>query len=159
MSAEELRRRVEWSVDDPSPAVRAGWVLGGLFRLASTVATFGADAGSDARRPGWTVPADPAAYLDLGAVTLWWPTDAPSVPVQATGHGVWATPVGQPPRPLDVGRWRVLGAVPAGRTPRRHPEAEWLLTVSDGAVQGTLSGAWLALAWIGHLAGWPEPAR
>ena len=160
MSAEELRRRVEWSVDDPSPTVRAGRLLGAVFQLASTVATFGADAGNDTRRPGWTVPADPAAYLDLGPVRLWWPPDAPAVPVQATARAVWATPAGQPPRPLDVGAWRVLDAVPGSGSGRpRHPEAEWLLTVSDGATQGTLHGAWLALAWIGHLAGWPEPAR
>ena len=28
----------------------------------------------------------------------------------------------------------------------------------DGRDTLTLSGAWLALAWMGHLAGWPEPA-
>ena len=157
MSAEELRRQVGWTVEDPSPAVRAGWLLGAVFHLASTVATFGADAGGDARRPGWTLPADPSGYLDLGRVTLWLPADAPSVPVQATRTGVWATPSGRPPRPLPVQGWRVLRAVPAGSVPRRHPEAEWLLTVTDGTVEGTLSGAWLALAWIGHVAGWPEP--
>ena len=156
MSAEELRRRVAWTVEDPSPGVRAGRALGAVFHAVSAVVTLGADAAGGARRPSWSVPADPAAYLDLGAVRLRWPEAAAAEEVRASQEGVWATPAGRPPRRLPVESWQVVGAVPGSGHPR-HPEAEWQLAVTDGAERGTLTGPWLALAWIGHLAGWPEP--
>lgn len=158
MSAEELRRQVSWTVEDTSPARRAGRVLGRVFHLVSTVATLGADAGIGARGPGWTLPADPDDYLDLGPLTLRLPESGPAEPVQATRTGVWATPEGRPPRRLAVEAWRVVDAVPgAGSRRPRHPDAEWTLTVTDGSTRGSLTGAWLGLAWIGHLAGWSEP--
>jgi hypothetical protein len=58
---------------------------------------------------------------------------------------------------VPVEAWRVVEAVPRNR-PERHAEVPWTLTVTDGPHTGALTGAWLALAWIGHLAGWPEPA-
>jgi len=159
VSADELRARVGWTVEDPSPGTRAGRFLGGVFHLASTVATLGADAAGGARRPGWTVPADPAAWLGLGVVRLRWPVGAAAEEVQASQEGVWATPAGRPPRRLPVETWRVVEAVPGTGSGRpRHPGAEWQLALSDGADRGTLTGAWLALAWIGHLAGWPDPS-
>ncbi|MCZ2815676.1 hypothetical protein [Modestobacter sp. VKM Ac-2984] len=158
MSAEELRRQVAWTVEDPSPARRAGRVLSGVAHLVSTVVTFGADAAIGARRPGWTVPRGPDDYLDLGSLTLRMPGSGPAEPVQATRTGVWATPAGRPPRRLPVEAWRVVEAVPGTGSGRpRHPEAEWRLVLSDGSTRGSLTGAWLALAWIGHLAGWSEP--
>jgi len=158
MSADELRALVGWTVQDPSAGVRAGRALGAVFHLASTVVTLGADASSGARRPGWTLPADPDAWLDLGPVTLRLPASAPTEPVQATRTGVWRTPSGGPPRQLPVDAWQLVAAVPGTGSRRpRHPDAPWALTVIDGQVRGTLTGAWLALAWIGHLAGWPEP--
>lgn len=158
MSAEELRRRVSWTVDDTSAARRAGRFLGGVVHLVSAVATLGADAGTGARRPGWTLPADPDDYLDLGPLTLRLPESGPSESVRASQTGVWVTPEGRPPRRLPVEAWRVVAAVPGtGSRSPRHPEAEWTLTVSDGTAHGSLTGAWLGLAWVGHLAGWSEP--
>ena len=44
----------------------------------------------------------------------------------------------------------------SGRRPTRHAHAPWTLTLTgEGTVD--VHGPWLALAWIGHLAGWPEP--
>ncbi|MQA33624.1 hypothetical protein [Modestobacter roseus] len=158
MSEAELRDQVEWPVTDPPLRARAGRALGGLFHLASTVATFGADAAIGAQRPSWAAPHDPDAYLGLGAVRLRWPQDAPAEQVQASRRGVWATGAGRPPRPVPVGELRVVTAVPDGSEPARWAEAGWTLTLTDGATNGQLSGAWLALAWIGHLAGWPDPS-
>ncbi|MGY1838717.1 MULTISPECIES: hypothetical protein [unclassified Modestobacter] len=158
MGVSELRAQVAWPVADPPVRVRAGRVLGGLFHLASTVATLGADAGVGARRPSWSVPRDPDAYLGLGAVRLRWPEDAPAEQVQATRRGVWATGPGAPPREVPVRQLRVVAATPDGSPGSRWPEAAWTLTLTDGSRTGTLSGAWLALAWIGHLAGWPDPS-
>ncbi|WP_139173791.1 hypothetical protein [Geodermatophilus telluris] len=158
MGEAELRGLVGWTVQDAPPEARAGRVLGAVLHAVSAVVTLGADAAAGARRPTWTVPADPAAYLDLGAVRLRWPASAPGEPVAASREGVWAVPPGRPPRALPVTSWRVLRAVPATGSRRpRQAEASWQLEVGDGEGTGSLTGAWLALAWIGTLAGWPEP--
>ena len=150
---------VGWTVQDPPPEARAGRVLGGLFHAVSTVVTFGADAALGARPPSWSLPADPAGYLDLGVVELRRPDSAAAEPVQATREAVWATPAGRPARRLPVETWLVLRAVPGSGSRRpRQSTSSWRLEVTDGSVTGSLTGAWLALAWIGHLAGWPEPA-
>ena len=127
-----------------------------MFHLLSTVVTLGADASMGARRTTWDVPADPAGYLDLGPVELRVPGTAPAQRVRATRREVWTTPAGRPPAQLPVQAWQVTEAVPGtprdGGTPTRCGPSP-----SPTPVPGTLTGAWLALAWIGHLAGWPEP--
>ena len=159
MSEAELRGLVGWTVQDAPPEARAGRVLGAVLHAVSTVVTLGADAAAGARRPAWTVPADPTAYLDLGVLRLHWPPSAPGETVAASRVGVWAVAPGRPPRALPVESWQVLRAVPATGSRRpRQAGVPWRLEVSDGTGTGTLTGAWLALAWIGTLAGWPEPA-
>ena len=161
MSDQELRRLVRWTVQDPPPEARAGRALGAVLHLASTVVTLGADAASGARAASWSVPADPEGFLGLGVVQLRWPATAPAEQVQATRQAAWATSARseRPPRRLPIESWHVTAAVPGTGSRRpRHARAPWRLTVTDGVASGSLSGAWLALAWIGHLAGWPEPA-
>lgn len=159
MSEAELRGLVGWTVQDAPPEARVGRVLGRVLHAVSAVVTFGADAAAGARPPTWAVPADPAAYLDLGVVRLRWPASAPGELVQASREGVWAVAPGRPARPVPVGSWRVVGAVPGTGSRRpRQAGAPWRLDVTDGTGTGSLTGAWLALAWIGSLAGWPEPA-
>ncbi|GAA1754814.1 hypothetical protein GCM10009710_37370 [Aeromicrobium alkaliterrae] len=54
---------------------------------------------------------------------------------------------------------RLLRAVPSGRT-GRDPRAPWSLDVADAReprASITITGEWISLAWLGHLAGWPEP--
>jgi hypothetical protein len=160
VSEAELRGLVGWSVQDAPAEARAGRALGAVLHAVSTVVTLGADAAAGARRPTWTVPADPAAYLDLGVVRLHWPASAPGERVAASREGVWALTPGRPPRALPVGSWQVVRAVPGtGFRRPRQAGAPWRLEVGDGTGTGSLAGAWLALAWIGSLAGWPEPAR
>jgi hypothetical protein len=158
VSEAELRGLVGWNVQDAPPEARAGRVLGAVLHAVSAMVTLGADAAGGARRPAWTLPPDPAAYLDLGVVRLHWPAPAPGEPVAASRKGVWAVPPGRPPRALPVGSWRVVSAVPGTGSRRpRQADAPWRLEVTDGTGTGSLTGAWLALAWIGSLAGWPEP--
>jgi hypothetical protein len=158
MSDAELRRMVGWTVEDPPPEARAGRVLGGVFRAVSAVVTLGADAALGARTPGWTVPADPADYLDLGVVELRWPDGARPEPVEATRDAVWVAGPGRPARRLPVEGWQVVRAVPGNGSRRpRQSTSPWRLELTDGSATGSLTGAWLALAWIGHLAHWPEP--
>jgi hypothetical protein len=177
VTAPELRDLVGWTVEDTPPEVVVGRRLARLLHVVSAVATLGADAAGGARTPTWELPADPAAFVDLGVVELHGrssllPAPAPRTQlVAATRQDVWLVP-GRSERPtarLPVDRLRVVGAVPGTGSRRpRHAYAPWTLTLDDGRDhdahgddgQGTLtlSGAWLALAWIGHLAGWPEPA-
>jgi len=161
VTVEQLRAQVGWTVEDPPPGRSIGRVAGGLLRVVSAVATFGADIGTGARRATWELPADPDGYLDLGPVALRMPGSAREEQVRAGRRGVWATSssADRPPRLLPVQDWRVVAAAPGTGSGRpREPEARWTLTVTDGTTTGTLTGAWLALAWIGHVAGWPEPA-
>ena len=157
MSEPDLRRLVGWTVQDEPSGRAVERRLGGFFHLVSTVVTLGADAGIGVRRPTWDLPTDPDGYLDLGRVELRLPATARAEPVQATRRDVWTTASGRPPSRVPVEAFRVVDAVPRNR-PGRHATAEWTLTVTDGAQTGSLSGAWLALAWLGHLGGWPEPA-
>ena len=160
MSEAELRGLVGWTVQDTPPESRAGRAVGALLHVVSAVVTLGADAAGGARRRAWTVPADPAAYLDLGVLRLHWQASAPGEPVAASREGVWVVPPGRPPRALPVDSWRVVRAVPGTGSRRpRQAEAPWQLEVTDGTSTGSLTGDWLALAWIGSLAGWPEPAE
>ncbi len=153
-----LRGLVRWSVQDPPPEARAGRVLGSVLHAVSAVVTLGADAAGGARRPTWAVSVDPAAYLGLGVIRLHRPSSAPGEPVAASREDVWAVPPGRPPRALPVGSWQVVRAVPGTGSRRpRQAGAPWQLEVTDGTGTGSLSGAWPALAWIGSLAGWPEP--
>jgi hypothetical protein len=162
---QDLRRAVDWTVEDTPRARILTQRLGAALHAVSTVVTLGADATSGARPPAWTVPADPDQFLDLGVVRLrgragWLPPTPSAHLVAATRRAVWVTP-GRGERPthrVPVESLRIAAARPAGRTgPSRYARASWTLTLTDGADRLELDGAWLALAWIGHLAGWPEP--
>ena len=167
MTLEQLRDRVDWTVQDTPPEVVLGRRLAGLVHLVSAVVTLGADAAGGRRAPDWSLPADPDAFVGLGIVELDGRSDLLPAPplgaqlVSATQRDVWLTPArtDRPQHRVPVERFRVVGAVPrTGSRRPRHAEAPWTLTLTDGSGTVTLSGAWLALAWIGHLAGWPEPA-
>jgi hypothetical protein len=161
---QELRRAVDWTVEDTPRARILTQRLGAALHVVSTVVTFGADATSGARPPTWTVPADPDEFVDIGVVRLrgraGWLPPASSHLVGASRRAVWITP-GRSQRPthrVPVESLRVQSARPAGGAGRpRYAGASWTLTLTDGTDRTELDGAWLALAWIGALAGWPEP--
>lgn len=45
-----------------------------------------------------------------------------------------------------------------GRVGARHASAPWQLTLRGHGTDLNLTGHWLTLAWIGHLATWPDPS-
>jgi len=160
-----LQQRVGWTVQDAPPEARLVSLLGGVVSAVATVATLGSTTGAPPR-PTWTLPADPDAYVDLGPVQV--RGNAPWLPgaagirhrLQATQRAVLVEDgTGRrPPAPVPVADLRIADARPRTRGRRnRHPDAAWTLTLT-GAGTVEVDGAWLALAWIGQLAGWPEPA-
>lgn len=160
----DLRALVTWTVEDPPGRARLADLLGTVVSAAATIGTLGTATGARAR-PSWVLPVDPDAYVDLGLVrargTAPWLPGGPGTRhrVQATQSAVLvdAARRRRPPVPLPLTELRVERARPrrAGR-PARHATAAWTLTLT-GAGTVDVEGPWLALAWIGRLAGWPEP--
>jgi len=161
----ELQQLVTWTVEDPPAEASMAVALQALFSTAAAVATFGVTTGA-ASRPTWTLPADPDAYVDIGLVQV--RGDASWLPagprrrhrLQATQRAVLVAGLDgrRAPTAVPLADLRISGARfrGVGRRPR-HANAPWTLTLS-GAGAADVDGAWLALAWIGQLAGWPEPA-
>jgi hypothetical protein len=44
-----------------------------------------------------------------------------------------------------------------GRLFPKCASAQWELVLARGDDRLTVQAPWLTLAWMGHLAGWPEP--
>ena len=136
-----------------------------MLVAVSTVVTFGTSTGAPLS-PTWDLPADPDDDVGLGLVRL--RGDAPWLPGAAGArHRVRATQrqalvedaAGRrPPVPIPLAQLRVERARPHGVGRRdRRAHARWTLTLT-GAGTVEVEGDWLALPWLGHLAGWPEPA-
>jgi hypothetical protein len=166
VSEQDMRAAVAWTVEDAPRGLAVARGLNAVLHAVSTVATLGADATSGSRSPTWSVPADPDAFVDMGVVRLtgragWLPPSlGPTALVTATQRDVWigADRAERPTHRLPVETLRVVTATSRSRSRRpRQARAPWTLTVTDGTDPASLDGAWLALAWIGHLASWPEP--
>ena len=159
-----MRELVSWTVEDRPPGVRVAGALASLVGAVAAVATLGTTTGARTV-PTWSLPADPEAYLDLGPLRArgdarWLPgrpgrrhalqaTRGALLVVDRTGR--------RPPVPVPLPELRITSAAcRAPGRPARHPDAPWTLTLT-GAGTAEVDGAWLALAWIGRLAGWPEP--
>lgn len=166
MTQREIRDSVSWTVEESPPGARTGRLLRTVFGTIDAVASFGASAGASTG-PTWTLPADPDAYVDIGLVQV--QGDAPWLlegrvrrhRLQATQRAVLVADTAgrRAPELVPVDALRIVRARPrSGRHQTRHAEAPWTLTLT-GAGDVDVHGAWLALAWIGHVAGWPEPTR
>jgi hypothetical protein len=159
-----LQQRVSWTVEPAPPEVRVGGLLQSVLSAAATVVTFGSTTGAPDKAT-WTLPADPDAYVDIGPVKV--RGDAPWLPGgPGTRHQLRATQRAvlvddgtgrRPPVPVPLADLRIGAARcrSAGRR-TRYAQSAWTLTLT-GAGSVEVDGAWLALAWIGSLAGWPEP--
>lgn len=163
-----MRDLVTWTVQDTPPELVVTRVLGTWVNTAWVVGTLGAAATGAAPRPDWSVPSDPNAYVGIGLVTLrgsaaWSPPGASDSRPRLTANqfDAWVTSRrdDRPDTQVPLQHLRVTAATTHSRSRApKHPDAPWTLTVADRNEQVQIDGAWLALAWIGLLAGWPEPA-
>ena len=160
----ELRNLVTWTVEESPPRARIGRLFRTVVSTIDTVASFGATAGASTG-PTWTLPADPDAYVDIGLVQV--RGDAPWLlggrvrrqRLQATQRAVMVSDTAgrRAPALVPVKELRIAHVRPrSGRRQSRHAEAPWTLALT-GSGNVDVHGPWLALAWIGHVAGWPEP--
>lgn len=162
---------VEWRVQAPPPGLVVARTALALARVGLGLVAFALDPAAapspGGARPTWRVPADRDCYVDIAPLRLrgtasWLPRpSAGSCLVTASSRAVWVVPAHdeRPALRVPVEALTVVAAH-AGRR-RRRPrsgEAVWTLTLTDGTDLVSLQGCWLSLAWIGHLAGWPEPA-
>lgn len=159
-----MQELVSWTVEDPPLEARLAGGIGLVVSTVAAAATFGTTTGAGGR-PTWEVPAEPDVYVDIGDMRVRgeapWLPGRPGAPhrLRATSRAVVLddprrrrAPTPVPLADLHVAQARLRGR---GRRPRR-PDARWTLTLT-GAGTVEVQGAWLALAWIGLLAGWPEP--
>ena len=163
MSERSLRDAVAWTVDDTPPEVAAARGAAGVVGVVWTLVTAGSDAPS-AGTPSWDLPTDPDAFGDLGRLRLsgtapWLPAGNRHL-LRVTSRDAWVG-TGRGERPsvrVPLEDLRVTAARSRSRSRRpRHAAAPWELDLAGTRSQLLLDGPWLSLAWVGHLAGWPEP--
>ena len=172
---EERRRRVcdviSWPVDPTPPELRLGRWAGFAAGLTAGVVLAGLsrDAGSDGLVPlgpsvETVLPADPDQPVILvAAVTGTAPWLPPSwvlpVAVHADQRYAWIEPgYRSSRRTVPLHELRLTAARSRSRSRRpRHPTAPWDLRVSGPEMELELTGSWLSLGWLAHLANWPPP--
>jgi len=171
----KVRDVVAWTVD-PNTAWRAWDVV--LHDFLLTPASHGlpfrktAQPANPGRGGARRLPADPDAIVWLG--DLWiarsggdqrplyldWPSLPLHVSQRAPGVETSAIPGQRRYLPLD--RLRVTSANSLDRGDRRQARSLWSLSVTGGDEDldtFDIQSTWLTLAYLGALAGWPEPPR
>lgn len=157
-----VRDAVEWDVQPPTPSVRIGRAILGLLDVVSAAASSAsASYGGQPRLPldpDDKVPVDP---LFISGRAPWMPADwAGRQLVEMTSVRATINPAGMEStaRELPLDDLRIARARPRHRSRRpKHPTASWVVELTDGEHTLTLTGPWLSVAWLGHLARWPEP--
>ncbi|MGW8564821.1 hypothetical protein [Isoptericola sp. NPDC055881] len=80
--------------------------------------------------------------------------DRPMLHLSATR--AWVVPPGLPRRvDLDLTALRLVGIVADGDLTGPADDCTAHVAGADGDFE--LHGPWIAIAWLGHLAGWPDP--
>jgi len=161
---------VSWSVDPTPVWVRAAGV--GQF-LVQAVLEVGSGAGATpVERPDalrrCRLPATRTESINLAPVFVegeadWLPPAWAGKQLVTCGwDAVTINPkgIGGSEVQIPLSRLSIADAEPKTRwSRRRYATANWVLTLTEGANSVVLTGSWLTLAWIGHLANWPEPQR
>ena len=164
-----LRDSVAWAVD---PATARGAVgvgcLAGLAALPLVILLGDAAAFGGRRAVARHLPDDPEqpvrlGDLDVEADARWMPPVRQGpVALQVSCRGAWtnegATAASR--RELPLTSMRVVSVRPMNPWRRRRTaNSEWSMVVTDGKHEATINGRWLALAFLGTVAGWPDPPR
>lgn len=154
---------VGWQVQQPTQLVRLGRMTVTLVEMALAAGTY-SSVDSLGGRP--RLPDDPTEDLPLDAVFI--EGQAPWMPPPWTGKQLVGMTLEQAtinPAGLDSTRralplrgLQITAARSRSRSRRpKHASAPWVIDVSDGHHTLVITGPWLSLAWLGHLANWPEP--
>jgi hypothetical protein len=162
---------VTWTIE-PGPSTA------GLRRVRDAVASavasvLGAASGLAAYGPrdpavGDRLPRDPDRQVYLGGLCIdtgspWTPAEPGegARPLLVNQRVAWTGDLGSTDaaRLVPLESLHVVRAEPEGRDATRSARSRWRLVVSDGSHEVGISGTWLALAYLGALAGWPEPPR
>ncbi|GAA1727399.1 hypothetical protein GCM10009809_23900 [Isoptericola hypogeus] len=156
------RRNARWGAETA--------LLGAMVAVdfALSIATSGVPAsdasGFSSRRP--RVPADPSALLpDLQCLVVagtapWMPATWADRPVlRVTRVRTWlAMPGVRADVDLDLATLVLVSlAVAPGERSRLSLDTRCDATVSGPGAEFVVQGSWLAIAWLGHVAGWPDP--
>jgi hypothetical protein len=143
-------------------------VFGGFFWVVGVAIFLALDAWSvqldpPARLARMRLPQDPheeingfACKVDGG--------DAPWMPgkyadpswLRMSAASAWISPPGLPRRvDLDLTVHHLVRLLPDGD--QTGPADPCTATIAGPESEFTIRGPWLAIAWLGHLAGWPDP--
>jgi hypothetical protein len=157
---------IEWRPPVPSSGVRRiGFdAIRGLVVVVAGVLAFGSNGSLDLGRVSRRrLPDDPGAeILDLSCrvtdgTAPWMPGPYADRPVlRMSSTTAWIQPPGLRPRvELDLSRHRLTGMRHLFSAP--GPEGVVSAEIVGPETQVTVRGPWIAIAWLGHLAGWPDP--
>jgi hypothetical protein len=158
---------VSWRVDPTPVWVRAAGVGQFLVEAVLAFPSFGSVGLPDALRRR-RLPATQNERIDLAFAFVegeanWLPPPwAGRQGVECGLNGATINPKGFEGSDVQIplSRLRITDARPKTRWSRqRYATANWVVTLTEGADSVALTGPWLTLAWIGHLANWPEPPR
>jgi hypothetical protein len=112
------------------------------------------------------VPVDPDEQVPVDALFItgrapWMPAEwAGRQRVEMSSLRATINPAGMDTstREIPLHDLRILRAWARHHSRRpKHPTAAWIFALTDGQHLLTLTGSWLSIAWLGHLAHWPEP--
>lgn len=144
-------------------------VLLAFLALAALAGGGGGGAGEawfeqpDSRR---RVPGDPEEALSLdgfrveSGTAAWMPpawADRPRL--RASSTRAWIEPPGlAAPVPLDLDSLELVGLEPVHGRSVAHEDAQCRGRLVGPGTDVVVRGPWIAFAWLGRLAGWPDPA-
>ncbi len=161
VAAKRVSDVVTWQIQPPTMVVRSMNLVVDLINVALSAANH---MPADALQGSPRTPQDLDEQVALEPVfiagtALWMPAAWTGEQlVTMTQRGATIDPTGMATRAIPLQELRLVHGTTRSRSRRpKHARAAWALAVSDGKHDLSVTGPWLSLAWMGHLAGWPEP--
>ncbi|WP_309063303.1 hypothetical protein [Streptomyces sp.] len=139
------------------------WAFGAAIDLASNMVGGASQVDSPNALARKRLPCDPHEEISgfeckvVDGNAAWVPSrHADPAWLRMSATAVWITPPGLPRRiELDVEAYRLVQLTPDDQ--RLGPADRCVATITGQGVEFRISGPWLAVAWLGHLGGWPDP--